>query len=100
MNGIRTDLPQIIQRLVINAILFKSDLALFDHLVHDALIYSALWLSEFSFYLSKDTDAVRRVKQEQTDHKLVGHLVVAEVQEQPERQGVKLTANNAASKLY
>ena len=37
-----TDLSQIIQRLLIDSILFKGCLAVFDYIVHDALVHGTL----------------------------------------------------------
>lgn len=38
-----TDLSQIIQRLLIDSILFECCLAVFDYIVHDALVHGTLW---------------------------------------------------------
>ena len=38
----KTDLSQIIQRLLIDSILFKGCLAVFDYIVHNALVHGTL----------------------------------------------------------
>ena len=38
----KTDLSQIIQRLLIDSIFFESGLAVLDHIVHDALVHGTL----------------------------------------------------------
>lgn len=38
----KTDLSQIIQGLLINSVFFEGGLAVFDHIVHNALVHGTL----------------------------------------------------------
>ena len=48
----KTNLSKIIQGLLVNTVFFKSGCAVFDHIIHDALVHIALyWPSAFSICL-------------------------------------------------